>query len=298
MSMKYLSFVVLLALVSCSRTDHISSMQPASEEAPVSASVKPTRPDHIFVVWFENKSFNQIIRNSAAPYINSLIPQGTLFSKSYALFHPSYPNYIAFFAGSNYGVTNDSCINGASRNYKTMYNSLCSANASFRWYSEDLPAIGSKICWSGYYVERHNPTTVFLTVPASASVSLTRMNLADTTKYKGLPTVACITPNLMNDMHDGTIEQADTWLKTNFSALIDWCLTHNSIFIVYFDEDNKKTDNRIPVIMVGEHIRANHVDTAYHDHYSFTKSILHWRGADSTFTPNLANAKVIQNIWK
>lgn len=296
--MKYASLIALLLLVSCSRSDRVSSIQQDSQQSEAPVEVKPKRPDHIFVVWFENKAYSQIIGSPSAPYINSLISKGTLFSKSYALFHPSYPNYVAFFAGSNYGVINDSCINGASRNYKTMYNSLCSANASFRWFSEDLPAIGDKTCRSGHYVERHNPTTIFLTVPASASVSLRRMNLTDTTKYKGLPTVACITPNLMNDMHDGPITQGDAWLKTNFSALIDWCLQHNSIFIVYFDEDNKKDDNRIPVIMVGEHIRANHVDTTYHDHYSFTKSILHWRGADSTFTTNLAKAKVIRNIWR
>jgi len=285
----------ILVLTACSRSDHISNQSSETEQTPAPAA---TKPDHIFVVWFENKAFSQVIGNSAAPYINSLTAQGTLFSKSYALFHPSYPNYIAFFAGDNYGVTTDDCINGATLNYKTMYSSICAANASFLWYSEDLPAMGSKTCRLGNYVERHNPTTIFLTVPASASVPLDSMNLGDTTKYKDLPTVACITPNLVNDMHDGTVEQGDTWLKTNFEALINWCRSHNSIFIIYFDEDNKKADNHIPVLMVGQHIRANYVDTAYHDHYSFAKSILHWRGADSTFTSNLAHANVIRNIWK
>ena len=75
-------------------------------------------------------------------------------------------------------------------------------------------------------------------------------------------------------------------------------MKHNAVFVIYFDEDNMRTGNHIPVIMTGEHIKAAYQDTAYHDHYSFTKSLLRWRGADSTFTSNLANATTIQNIWK
>lgn len=262
------------------------------------AAVARTRPDHVFVVWFENKAYSQIIGSASAPYINSLVPKGTLFTKSYALFHPSYPNYIAFFAGAAYGIGSDSCISGSVINKRTLFSSLCNAGASFKWYSEDLPAIGSKTCKAGYYVEKHNPTTIFLTVPESANVPLSAIDLSDTASFRKLPTVACFTPNLMNDMHDGSIAQGDAWLKTNLGPLVDWCLKNNSVFMLYFDEDNRKTDNRIPVVAVGEHIKSNYKDTVYHDHYSFSKSILHWYGADSTYTDYLTKARTITNIWK
>ena len=44
-------------------------------------------------------------------------------------------------------------------------------------------------------------------------------------------------PNLDNDMHDGTIAQGDAWLQNNLGAYITWAQTHNSVFILTFDED-------------------------------------------------------------
>ena len=292
--MKCALLLILFATLACHKSNRTSAVSLTGKLPGTSTGV----PDHIFIVWFENKAFDQIIGNAAAPFINSLVAKGTLFTKSYALFHPSYPNYIAFFAGSNVAVNTDSCIAGAPLRAKTLYNSLHDAGVSFKWYSEGLPEAGSDTCKTGYYVERHNPTTIFSTVPASVNVPLASINLRDTTTFKDLPQVACITPNLMNDMHDGTVQMGDTWLQTNFSTLMDWCMKHNAVFVIYFDEDNMRTGNHIPVIMTGEHIKAAYQDTAYHDHYSFTKSLLRWHGADSTFTSNLANATTIQNIWK
>ena len=67
------------------------------------------RPDHVVIVIEENHSYSEIIGSSAAPYINSLAAQGALFTQSYATTHPSQPNYLHLFSGSNQGVTNDSC---------------------------------------------------------------------------------------------------------------------------------------------------------------------------------------------
>ena len=64
-------------------------------------------PDHIVVVFEENHNYQQIIGSSAAPFINSLVAQGTLFANFYAITHPSQPNYFAAFSGSIQGVTDD-----------------------------------------------------------------------------------------------------------------------------------------------------------------------------------------------
>jgi hypothetical protein len=51
--------------------------------------------------------YSQIIGNSNAPYINSLATSGALFTNSFAVTHPSQPNYLALFSGSTQGVTDD-----------------------------------------------------------------------------------------------------------------------------------------------------------------------------------------------
>src|SRR6516225_9490859 len=68
-----------------------------------------TPPDHIVVVMEENHSFSEIIGSSQAPFINSLAQQGALFTQSFAIEHPSEPNYLDIFSGSNQRITNDNC---------------------------------------------------------------------------------------------------------------------------------------------------------------------------------------------
>ena len=71
-----------------------------------------TPPDHIVIVIEENHSFSEIIGSSSAPYINSLAQQGALFTHSFAIEHPSQPNYLDIFSGANQGVTSDNCPAG------------------------------------------------------------------------------------------------------------------------------------------------------------------------------------------
>ncbi len=68
------------------------------------------RFDHVVVVIMENKNYDAIIgRPDEAPYINGLAKGGAVFSNSFAVTHPSQPNYLALFSGSTQGVTNDNC---------------------------------------------------------------------------------------------------------------------------------------------------------------------------------------------
>ena len=64
-------------------------------------------PDHIVVVVEENKGYSQIIGGSSAPFINSLVAEGTLFTQYHGIMHSSQPNYLALLSGSTQGVTDN-----------------------------------------------------------------------------------------------------------------------------------------------------------------------------------------------
>src|SRR5437868_7038 len=55
--------------------------------------------DHIVIVVEENKDYDQIIGNSAAPYINVLAADGANFTQMYAEEHNSEGNYFWLFSG-------------------------------------------------------------------------------------------------------------------------------------------------------------------------------------------------------
>ena len=112
--------------------------------------------------------------------------------------------------------------------------------------------------------------------------------------YSQLPTVSFVIPNLINDMHDGTIAQGDTWLHDNLDPYIQWAKTHNSLFILTFDEDDHTLNNQIATVITGQRVQPG----AYTDrinHYSLLRTL-----QDAYGLPPIgasATAAPIQNIW-
>ena len=210
-----------------------------------------TPPDHVVIVIEENHSFAEIIGSSSAPYINSLAQQGALFTNSFAIEHPSEPNYLDLFSGSNQGVTSDACPSGpfsaANLGAETI-----AAGKTFLGFSEDLPAAGSTVCTSGAYARKHNPWVDFSNVPTSSNLPFTSFP----TDFTTLPTISIVVPNLNDDMHAGTIQQADTWLQTHIDPYVQFAKTHNSLLIVTWDEDDGTQSNQIPTIFFGPMVKT------------------------------------------
>ena len=69
--------------------------------------------------------------------------------------------------------------------------------------------------------------------------------------FTQLPTVAVVIPNEQNDMHDGTIAQGDAWLQSNIEPYRQWAMTHNSLLILTFDEDDTSATNQIFTLFLG-----------------------------------------------
>src|SRR5438067_694460 len=133
--------------------------------APVANGVP--RPDHVIVVIEENHSYSEIIGSTSAPYINNaLANQGAVMTASFALTHPSQPNYLDLFSGSNQGVTDDTTPPpGSPYDAANLGSELLDSNLTFGGYSEDMPSVGYTGSAYGYYTRRHNPWVDFSNVP-------------------------------------------------------------------------------------------------------------------------------------
>lgn len=236
--------LLLLLLFTSFEARSGNSAKDSGYRAPVANGVP--RPDHVVIVIEENHSYSEIIGSPAAPYINSLAAKGALFAQSYAITHPSQPNYLDLFSGFNQGVNNDSCPHYFTTDNLELY--LLNASLTFAGYSEDLPSIGSLVCTSGAYVRRHAPWVNFTNIPTTTNLPYSYFP----TDYTTLPTLSFVIPNLNNDMHNGTIQQADSWLQQHLDAYVQWALTHNSLFIMTFDEDDSSQGNRIATIFIGQ----------------------------------------------
>ncbi|MET7691766.1 alkaline phosphatase family protein [Streptomyces sp. NPDC005483] len=211
------------------------------------------RPDHIVVVIEENRPYNAVMGNADAPYLNELARQGASLTQFYAITHPSQPNYLALFSGSALGVSGDSCPHTLTA--RNLGSQLLQADLTFAGYAQSMPHVGYTGCTHGAYVRRHNPWVNFSNLPASLNRPWTDFPR----DFNDLPTVAFVVPDLKHDMHDGSVRQADNWLRDSLRDYANWAMTHNSLLIITWDEDDSEGPNRIPAILVGEHVQpGNH----------------------------------------
>jgi phospholipase C len=73
------------------------------------------------------------------------------------------------------------------------------------------------------YFPKHNPALYYTSIPAATckandvAYPALATDLADNT----LPAFAFIAPNVMHDMHTGTIAQGDAWLASNLPTILD-----------------------------------------------------------------------------
>jgi hypothetical protein len=265
-------------------TTPIHSQTATSQTATSRAAGTVPRFDHVVVVVEENRSYADVIGNPSAPYLNSLASTGAVFTLSFAVTHPSEPNYLALFSGSTHGLANDSCPH----TYATanLGSQLIGAGLSFAGYSESMPSNGYPGCTSHAYARKHNPWVNFPSnVPASANLALS----AFPTSYDALPTVSFVVPNLNNDMHDGSVATGDSWLEAHLDGYARWAKTHNSLLIVTWDEDDRSANNQIPTIFYGQPVKTGRYSERV-SHYGLLRTLqdaygLAGVGSSATATP-------------
>ncbi|HUI09728.1 MAG TPA: alkaline phosphatase family protein [Bacteroidota bacterium] len=243
------------------------------------------RYDHIVIVVEENKYYSQVVGNSSAPYINSvLVAEGANLTRMYAEEHKSEGNYFWLFSGSNQAVGFNDVV--PSKKTHRVYpfqtpnlgRQLFDNGFTFKGYSEDLPEVGSTVAREGHYARKHVPWISFGNIPQGSDPRVST-NLPLTLfprDYSSLPTVSFVIPNLIHDMHDPgdhpdvAVKNGDAWLKENIDPYYQWAKEHNSLLILTFDESDDPTDfsgltnpaskyvdieNRIPTIIAGAHVK-------------------------------------------
>jgi len=280
-------------------------------------------PDHVVCVILENHSYDQILGNSAAPYLNGLVRDSAaaLFTRSYALTHPSQPNYLMLFSGSDQGVTNDGVPKKLPLTSPNLGAGLLQAGRTFFGYSEDLPAIGFDGKSSGHYVRKHNPWVNWQGADSNGIPDTLNLPLTSfPSNYDLLPTVSFVIPNQDHDMHNGTdpkrINKADAWLRDHLDGYVQWAQSHNSLVIITFDEGHERPgnlfnrifgffqnedeggsseSNHIFTVFVGEMVKRGSYDQKI-DHYSVLRTIEEMYGL--SHAGSSAESSAVGNVWK
>ena len=113
----------------------------------------------------ENDEYDEVIGSSAAPYINSLTRRYGLLTQSFAISHPSLPNYLALTSGSTHGIGSD-CTDCSVAGTNIATSSKPRGSRGRRTW-RICPRRASPARSSGGYAKKHNPFAYYTDVTRS-----------------------------------------------------------------------------------------------------------------------------------
>jgi phospholipase C len=185
-------------------------------------TARPSKVHFRHVIWIleENHSFGSIIGNPQAPYINALARTCGLATNYHNITHPSLPNYVGATSGLGLAQLTPfkvDCTPSAA--CSTGAKSIFAQSSSWKSYADSMPSN----CYKqnrGNYAPRHNPALYYTKLRGCARKDVPYARLASDLAHGHLPAFSFITPNLVHDMHNGTIAQGDAWLKTNLRRIL------------------------------------------------------------------------------
>jgi phospholipase C len=194
---------------------------PASAASCGTLSLSSTKYTHVVWIWMENHSYGEIIGSPEAPYINGVAGECGLATNYHNVSHPSLPNYIAGTSGlplRELKPFKNDC--SPSRKCSTAAQSIFGQVPSWKSYEESMPS-NCDPSNSGEYAVRHNPAVYYTALKECAVKDVPYSQLSGDLAGGTLPAFSFVTPNLIDDMHDGTIAQGDEWLKANLPTIVN-----------------------------------------------------------------------------
>lgn len=247
-----------------------------------------TAPTYQHVIWvlMENHSYGDIIGNtSQAPYINTLAGECGLAMNYHNVDHPSLPNYVGMTSGLSYSQLKpfkSDCnpSKKCSTSSQSIMGQADAAGKTWKAYEESMTS-NCERANDGEYAVRHNPGPYYTTLSDCSTNDVPYTQLSTDLANNTLPSFSFITPNLIDDMHDGTINQGDTWLSQNLPAIFNSTAytSGTTTVVVTWDEGEGGTVNdcsqnttdigcHVATIVVSPSTAAGSTSGTLFNHYS------------------------------
>ena len=246
-----------------------------------SAKLPRSSRSHIVVIVMENKEASSVIGSRSAPYLSALVRRYGLATASYAITHPSLPNYLALTSGATQGVTSDctTCHFAATN----LVDQLVARGISWRAYLEGVPGPCFTGAGAGGYARKHNPFIYYDDIagsPGRCSALVGFAALAADLRRGALPTFAWITPNLCDDTHDCGVSTGDAFLARTAPALLRELGPHGFLVITW-DEGSSNAGccggaaagGRVATVIAGPDVRHGARDAHPLDTYGVLATI-------------------------
>jgi len=283
--------------------------------------------DRIVIIVLENGDYEAAVKDKN---LAALAASGASFSNFHALFHPSYPNYLAMVAGTDFGIHRrgrylaDRQVNFPNdAAHKTIADRLIANGLDFKNYAEELPEGNCPFRIdnqhvskrkAGDYVRRHVPFLSFGEVQEKWCDRVVRVDsnkgnslLGDDNFFvrdakAGLVAYSFYSPNMNNDGHNTNVGVAGDWVRKFLDKTFSEKLRKGTLVVVTFDESDHNSDNKIYTLFLGDMVKdASQLDPKVLDrrytHYNVLRTIEDNFGLQP-LSDGDREATPITDIWK
>jgi hypothetical protein len=271
------------------------------------ASTVPSGFQHVFVIYMENENYSSasdpnggagIIGNPSAPYINSLLSQGSLLTNYHALSHNSDENYYGMASGSTFGHSAGGSapaangINTFTFSGPNLSTEVENAGLTWKQYIQSEPS-NCDYANSGNYESDDSPFGYFANMKNGIASGYCAAHWQNLTQLTGTDLKsAAATPNFVwgdadscSDMENCGVATGDSWLSTYVPQILSspaWT-TQKSLLLITWDEDGTNAPggfgagnaNQVATLVLGSQgsVKTNYQSGARYDHYSLTRMI-------------------------
>ncbi len=271
------------------------------------ALTPPAKIKHLIVILFENENAASVIGADKAPYITSVAAQcavATAYQDDVFVDNlVSLPHYLALTSGSNCNKGLDSqgsgCItdDGDATAHTLTTDSIFSQVSSWKAYQEGMPSACAKAS-GGRYATKHNPAAYYESLANCAANDLSIPPLTCSPSGKNTPCTPApsnafvtalatdalaeftfVTPTLDNDMHDGTITQADNWVATYLPLIVSskaYLRGDVVVQLLWYEQTSSEFGGPIPNVFISPYVTAGRTSGMPIDHFSVLRS---WENA-------------------
>jgi len=272
--------------------------------------------DHVLLIVLENQDFDTVMRHQ---YFRALARRGTLFTHYNALFHPSYPNYLALIGGRYFGTIKDD-QKDIPVSKRTLADLLDARGLTWRQYAEAFPGN----CYTGesasrsLYGRKHVP---FLSFESITKDPARCRNVVPAERFdrRNLPAFAMYAPDACHDGHDicgGPLEkakggigrtgpgrrqldQAAAWLEVFLEPLLaDPEVMKDTLVVVTFDESEDEAHNHIYTVFLGGMVERGAEVLACYDHYNVLRTIEDNFGIGTLGAEDERSVPIVSGVWR
>jgi phospholipase C len=287
MKMITAGLITLSVAGACSPNDSGSTNIACKTILPVLATPPSGWNGSVFTIVMENHSQGDIFGNADAPYINRLAKQyAVAYGYHDSFVHPSEANYLWMASGENFGVLDDNDPDSHHLDSTShLVDQIEMAGLDWKSYQESM-GDPCGLTSHGRYAAKHDPFVFFNDVNGwdgtkfhpelRCNQHVVDYSQLDVDLASGnIPDYVFITPNLDDDMHDGSVKQGDTWLANEIPKILasERFQAGGVLFLMWDEGSGYPVNDDPPMIVISPNAKMGMASHEDYDESSYVKTV-------------------------